>query len=224
MLIAVVTGLSAAALLLSAGYIFGARRGARERERLREQCLLEAEAAHTVRERLAYEKATAEALRDSTGQMIGNVENLRSIVHDVLGPLARREQLAYELSRLDAGAGRRGELSSLLDQIAEKGGFRTVLLSDDAGLPLASNSHGKDLDRLAATASLVLLFVDRIRRDGSPAPLSLMLQDEANQVTLCRIFSVGDQRLLLTAVAIGVPLTPMALDAALPKLENALTG
>ncbi|MBL8431849.1 MAG: hypothetical protein JNK80_05585, partial [Dechloromonas sp.] len=65
---------------------------------------------------------------------------------------------------------------------------------------------------------------DRLGRDDAPAPLSLMVHDGANMVTLCRIFKVGDQRLALTAVSPGGQLTTTALDPALVKVDAALAN
>jgi hypothetical protein len=99
-----------------------------------------------------------------------------------------------------------------------------VLLSDEEGWPLASSSNSRNPEKLAATASLLLLLADRFARDDSPAPLSLMVHDESNTITLCRIFRVGGQRLSLTAVSTGTPLTPTALDPALVKVDAVLAS
>lgn len=234
---------------MSAGYLLGAKRGGHARDQLREQSYTQFQELSHAREDLSYHRGTADALKDNTTKMIGvlteqgetlrslasqmadpshghpgQIADLRDIVQQVMGPLVRREQLALELSNLKTSAGRRDDLAPLLDQIAEKGHFETVLLSDDEGLPLAVSSHSRDLDRLAATASLVMLFSERMSRDGGPGPLSLLIHDKENKQTLCRIFDVGGQRLLLTAVSIGIPLSPSALDAALPKVDSVLTA
>jgi hypothetical protein len=63
---------------------------------------------------------------------------------------------------------------------------------------------------------------DRIGRDGAPAPISLVVHDSANTTTLCRLFTVGSQRMTLTAVATGSHLTPLAIDPALAKIHKML--
>ena len=98
------------------------------------------------------------------------------------------------------------------------------MLSDNEGLPLAASRNARDLDRLGATSSLLLLIADRIGRDDAPAALALMVHDGANMVTMCRIFNVGDQRLALTAVSPGGQLTPTALDPALVKVNAVLSN
>jgi hypothetical protein len=173
----------------------------------------------------------ADAMQQTLQRMIAPLlerdkedQDLRNTVQQLLSPLMQREQLGYELSQLETGAGTRGELPRLLDGIADKGGFTTVLLSDEAGLPLAASSQATDLDRLAGVSSLVLLLAERSSRRDGPAPLAVVVHDEANQSTLHRLFRVSDQRLLLTAVATsGGSITPTVLDPALGKLETILS-
>lgn len=151
-------------------------------------------------------------------------EDLRATVQQLLSPLMQRERLDYELSRLDLGSGTRGELPRLLDGIAQKGGFSTVLLSDEAGLPIASNSNARELERLAGLSSLTLLLADRMTRENAPAPLAVLVHDDSNQIMLNRLFQVAGQRLLLTAVSSGSNITTTALDPALAKLDAVLAG
>lgn len=246
-LIACVLGVGAAGLLIVTGYLFGARSGYSSRQLLRAQNDVNTQKVYLTREELAYHKGSAEGLKNGTSatfdvlsrqadtlqqmvtEMVGplvrrdkEVEDLRLVVEDVLKPLTKRTQLALDLSDVKIGAGRRNDLSRLLDQIAEKGQFEAVLLSDDNGLPLSASSNARDLDRLAATSSMVLLFADRIGRDNMPTPLSLMVHDEENKETLCRIFNVGGQRMLLTAVSRGMNLTPTTLDSTLSKVDSVL--
>lgn len=209
-LLSAVIGVGAAALLLSSGYLLGANRGYRSREQLRKQNLEQAEEISHLRQRLS-------PLEEGD-------EKLRVTIKEVLTPLMQRDQLSFDLAHLKAASGRRSDLTALLDQIAERGNFSAVLLSDDEGWPLASSGNAKDPDRLSATASLLLLVADRTARDSAPAPLSLMLHDETNSVTLIRIFHVGGQRLSLTAVSTGAQLSPMALDPALVKLSAVLSN
>ncbi|MBK7235440.1 MAG: hypothetical protein IPI02_07365 [Sterolibacteriaceae bacterium] len=209
-LLSAVIGVGAAVLLLTGGYLFGANRGYQAREQLRRQNVEQAEEIGTLRQRVS-------APDDGD-------ENLRATIKNVLAPLMQREQLSFDLSHLTGASGRRSDLTALVDQIAERGNFSAVLLSDEAGWPLGSSSGARDLERLGATASLVFLLADRIGRDSAPAPLSLMVHDEANTVTLCRIFRVAEQRLALTAVSSGAQLTPTALDPALVKIAAVLSN
>ena len=208
---AVVIGLGAAVLLLTAGYLLGVKRGSSLRESLRTQDLMQSQDLRSLREQVSL-------LRNEQD------ESLRTTIQQILAPLAQREKLSLELSHLGDRSGHHGDLSTLLDQIAEKGNFSAVLLSDNEGLPLAASRNARDLDRLGATSSLLLLIADRLARDDAPAPLSLMVHDGANRVTLCRIFRVGYQRLALTAVSPGGQLTPTALDPALVKVDAALSN
>jgi len=119
--------------------------------------------------------------------------DLRATLQEILSPLVQREQLSYDM-----------------------------LLSDAQGWRVAASSTTTDTEKLGATASLMLLMADRIARDGSPSPLSLMFHDTANTTTLCRVFSVDNQRMTLTVVANGAQLTPAALDPVLAKLNAML--
>jgi hypothetical protein len=198
----------AALLVFAAGYLVGVRRGTDAREDLRE-----------LNRRFAKELVRMSKLPVATGREDGD---LRATIKEVLSPLVQRELLSYEMSRLEGGKGQQRNLTATLNQMAEKGNFSSVLLSDDQGWCVASSSTTKDPERLGATSSLLLILADRISRDGSPAPLSMMLYDSANMTTLCRSFAVDNQRMTLTVVANGAQLTPDAIDPALVKLNAML--
>jgi hypothetical protein len=208
---AAIIGIGAALLLLTAGYVFGVSLGYKAREQLRQHNL-----------ELAEELSLARPDSPQSGHDAD--ETLGLSTQQLLKHLIQREQLSFDLSNLKAVPGRRSDLTALLDQIAEKGNLSAVLLSDEEGWPLASSSNSRNPEKLAATASLLLLLADRFARDDSPAPLSLMVHDESNTITLCRIFRVGGQRLSLTAVSTGTPLTPTALDPALVKVDAVLAS
>ena len=245
--LAIILGIGAATVLVVAGYLLGAKRALHARKQLREQAMQQVKEQHRLREQVArHLKGDADALvlrkdlvkmtkvllhqNNAVHRMLepfnkrdAEMDSLRTLVEHALTPLTQREQLAYELSTLHTNTGDRSNLVALLDEIAEKGQFWAVSLHDEQGLPLAASRNSKNTDRLTAISALVLLFADRIGRDGDPAPLSLMVHDEANMATLCRIFHVGEQRLLLSAIATGAQLTPTALDPALAKVDTVLS-
>lgn len=148
-------------------------------------------------------------------------QKLRDALQQVLRPMMEREQIGRDLARLPSTSGL-GGLPKLLDAIAERGGFTSVVLSDDVGLPLAASAGAVDVDTLAGASSLLLTLADRAARDGAPAPQAVVVRDESNQTLLHRIFRVGDERFMLTAVARGVEVATSALDPALGTLERAL--
>ncbi len=246
-LLATILGITAATVLIIAGYLLGAKRGLRAREQLRKQNMRQSKEQIRLRELVSqYVKDDTDALAlrkdlvnmtkailsqsDAVHQMLeplnkrdAEFDSLRAIVEQALTPLTQREQLAYELSTLSTNTGDRSNLVLLLDQIAEKGQFWAVSLHDEQGLLLAASRNSKNLDRLTAISTMVLLFADRIGRSEGPAPLSLMVHDEANMATLCRLFQVGEQQLLLSAVATGTQLTSTALDPALAKVDAVLS-
>jgi predicted regulator of Ras-like GTPase activity (Roadblock/LC7/MglB family) len=253
-MLGLIMGVSAAALLLTAGYLFGAKRGYQAREQLLDQNLDQVEELRRLQEQLALKddhpvqgataelKVMIEALlrqgdalqrtlepllqRDKDAEALHTTiqQVLTPLLQQVLTPLTQRDRLSFALANLQTGSGRRGDLLHLVDQIAEKGGFVTVLLSDEEGLPLAASSNARDLERLAAISSLSLLVADRLAQDKAPTPLAVMVHDAANKLTLCRIFRIGDQRLLLTAVSTDSQLMPTILDPALAKLDILLSS
>lgn len=209
-LLSVIIALSAAVLLLMAGYLFGVRRGYLVRERLREVMMQQKQALN-----LAHHE-----MERKVGQQ---EEGVRLAIEQALAPLMNREQLSIDLSSLKTGEGQR-DLTLLLDKIAEAGNFSTVALSDSEGLALAGNSAAENLDRIAVNSSFVHLAADRISSNHFPAPLSIMVHDIANQTTLFRIFEVQDRKISLTAVSAGSQLTPTTLDPALMKVSGMLAA
>jgi hypothetical protein len=206
----IVVTIGAVALLITTGYLVGTRRGLEAREALRKQSAIDTEELARLRERVAEQH--------------GDEEKLRVAIQRVLSPLVQREQLAQDLARVENRTGTQRDLTALLDQVAERGNLSAVLLSDEQGLPLAASSGARDLERLGATSSLMLLLADRLARDESHTPVSLLVHDADNSVTLCRLFHVDKQRLSLTAVSRGVQLGPAALDPVLVPLQTALVG
>ena len=211
--LAIILGVTTAAILIFSGYLLGIRRGLQARERLREQSLQLAEENRLIERNLVEFK-----IKDN--QKL--IDSLRYIVEQALAPLIQRERLLLELSNLNTISGDSNSLVLLLDEIAEKGQFWAVSLHDEQGLLIAASSNSENLDRLTAISTFVLLFAERIGRDATPAPLSMMIHDESNIATLCRLFNVGQHKLLLSAVATGTQLTPTSLDPALAKVDSIL--
>lgn len=165
------------------------------------------------------------ALKGLLGPLLerdAEARSLRETVQGLLGPMVERERLGLVFSQLNGEAQTRGELPRLLTLIAERGGFATVLLSDAEGLPLATNDTRENPETLAATTSLLLTLADRIAQGGDPPPIAAALRDEDNRVVLHRIFHVGPERYVLTAVNKGVFLPPDVLDPTLVQIERLL--
>ena len=109
---------------------------------------------------------------------------------------------------VEIGRGTRGELPRVMDAIAQVGPFSTVVLSDEAGLPLATSRDSGDGTVLAGLWSMLLTLADRVSHAGAPAPLAVVVHDAANQTLIHRLFSSGGARFLLTAVSPGRSLPP----------------
>jgi hypothetical protein len=157
-----------------------------------------------------------------TDRSDGTVE-MRKMMSEVLGPMLDRERIGRELSSIHVGGGGLGELPKLLDAICEKASFSVVVLSDDAGLPLAASSGADDVEMLAGTAAFFLTMSERAERANLPRPLSCVVLDENNRLTVHRMFMVGASRFTLSAVSRGMNVAPGALDPALSPLERVLS-
>ncbi|MCL2723395.1 MAG: hypothetical protein FWD69_03065 [Polyangiaceae bacterium] len=165
---------------------------------------------------LANERATSlEAELESAKQ-----------VRTMLSPVLEREKLAADLSSLAADQ-KMLDLPSLLNAIAEVGSFAAIIVSDETGLPVATNASiatsPEGVDRLVGAASLVLMVADRADKLGEPRPLCFVVQDESNRMICYRLFDVDGTRFLLTAATRGRPLTPNSLDPVVGKLEASLS-
>lgn len=148
--------------------------------------------------------------------------DVRRVIDEALEPLLENDRVGHELSTIHVARGSLGELPALLDAIATKAGFASVVLSDEAGLPLAASDGAVDVDGLSGTAAFFVTLAERSERASLPRPLSCVVLDETNRVTLHRIFSVGETRFTLSAVSRGKALGPGALDPALLPLERVL--
>ena len=221
MSIAIFTGLATAAILLLAGYLFGVKQGHQAREKLREQL---SEQKDLKIDTLIRQSDALQRVIEPLAEWDVQVEKLRTdIIKQMQGTMTHHDQVALELTGLQTSTESRGDLTLLMDEIAEKARFEAVLLSDENGLPLVASSNAKNLDWMAAIASFVVIFGDRISRDNAASPVSFLVRNSGNQDVLCRIFHVGNQRLVLTAVSHKLQLTPSALDPALEKMIRLLS-
>lgn len=159
--------------------------------------------------------ASLERRSPAAMQMEGDLRRL-------VTPMLDRERVSRELSKLEVGKGGLVELPGLLDTIAEKAGFASLVLSDEAGLPLAASKGAVDVDTVAGSAAFFLVLSERATQASRPRPLSCVVLDETNCMTLHRMFAVGPAHFTVSAVARGVHLGPGALDPALSSLERIL--
>lgn len=148
--------------------------------------------------------------------------DMRRIIDEALEPLRERETLGHDLSTIHVGSGNLADLPALLDAIATKAGFSSVVLSDESGLPLAASAGSMDVDGISGTAAFFVTLAERAERASLPRPLSCVVLDETNRITVHRLFSVGDTRFNLSAVSRGRAMAPGVLDPALLPLERVL--
>lgn len=178
---------------------------------------------------MAKQAPDPEALKRDLQRVVGpllqqrenDARKIGEMMKSVLAPVLEKERLGRELMAVKEGAGLH-ELPRVLDAIAEKGSFSTVVLADDVGLPLAANTRGRDVEALAGVSAMLFNLADRAAALGESRPVAVLVQDEQGQSSLYRIFQVGSSRFVLAAVGRGVAIEPAALDPALPKIQSAL--
>lgn len=171
-------------------------------------------------EQAARAQREAERLSSEAARRGDDQKGALREVERLLAPYIERERLLLDLSRLDGTA--RGGLPDLLDAIARKGNFASIVLADEAGLPLAASRGTRDAESVAATSSLLFTLADRMAECGSPAPLAVLVHDEGNETILHRLFRVEGGRYLLTATGRDRGIVPETLDPALHTIERAL--
>ena len=161
-------------------------------------------------------------LQSTLAPLVAQDRENHKMMLDVLGPLMEKERRAQGLTLLSPNKRGRSQLPRLLDTLVRRGGFAAVLLSDEMGLPLAASNGARDADVIAGVSSLVLTLADRVASSGGSAPMAVLIRDASNQRILHRIFTVNNERFLVTAVAKGNEIATDALDPALPALEEML--
>ncbi|MCK6551565.1 hypothetical protein L6R52_37380, partial [Myxococcota bacterium] len=117
----------------------------------------------------------------------------------------------------------RGHLTSLLEVITARASFGGAVLSDEVGLTVADTGV-EGADAIAAAASMLLTLADRLSTSGQPAPVGFVARDGEGHLVLHRIFTAGEQRYVLTAVAKSGALGPDTLDPVLPELRRILAA
>lgn len=143
-------------------------------------------------------------------------------VERVLAPYIEREKLLLDLAKIEAGPRSRSDLPAILDTIATKASFGSIVLSDESGLPVAASRGTRDPEGTAGTSSLLFTLADRLVAHGHPQPIAVLVHDEANETILHRLFRAGTARYLLTATGRSRGVVPETLDPTLDTIERAL--
>ncbi len=159
-----------------------------------------------------------------TAQRGDGATEIRKVMSELLAPVMERERVGQALSSIRVAEGGLRQLPRMLDEIAAKGGFAAMVLSDEAGLPLAASTGSHFVEEIAGVAAFFLTLADRAERASLPPPLACVVLDQASQTTLHRIFKVGDVRFTVSALSRGQTLVPGALDGALAPLQRLLTA
>lgn len=208
-LLSAVFAAGAVMTLWASGYLFGARRGVQVRTSLQRELAAQTQDGAVLRQQLnRLQQSEQSDLRAALGALIEplraqeqkNEEAVRAVLK-LVQPVLDKDRLNLDLQQVTAASDSRSGLCDLLDRLCERGGFAAVVLSDAAGLPVACNRSCPAPDTLAGISSLLLILAERVPRHGAARPSSFVLHDEAGQVTLHRIFPVGEKRYLLSIVA-----------------------
>ena len=194
--------------------------GERKRRESAEEQLDRAQRAAAV-ESQALRNAAAIAQREADRLSTQQNGALRE-VERVLAPYIEREKLLLDLAKLESGPRSRSDLPSILDAIATKASFGSIVLSDESGLPVAASGGTRDPEGTAATSSLLFTLADRLAAHGHSQPIAVLVHDEANETILHRLFRAGAARYLLTATGRGRGVVPETLDPTLDTIERAL--
>ncbi|TPV93004.1 MAG: hypothetical protein B7733_22850 [Myxococcales bacterium FL481] len=149
----------------------------------------------------------------------GEADAVKRAIATALDPVVSQERLAQALRDLPAGRSRT-DLPRLLDAIVARAGLVHVVLSDAEGLAVAHSSRAaNDAEALAAIASAYISLSERYPQFDQPAPQAFVATDTNNQTVMHRMFTVAGERYLLSATSKSRSLAPLALDAALDKIE-----
>jgi adenosyl cobinamide kinase/adenosyl cobinamide phosphate guanylyltransferase len=243
---AIVLGVGAAGLCVLGGYLLGWRRmrparadlearadAAQERVRRLERArssprldtsAISAEISSAVRPLIERDQRTQRELAAVVASLDQRQRDaLTTQLETILGPVLARERLEREMVGLSAGTEHAVSLVEVLDALARIGAFSTVVVSDEVGLPLASNRGGVDPEVHAGIASMLLTVFERAARNDQPRPLGAVFRDEAHRLVIHRVFTVQSARFVLTAVSMGMDVGPEALDPALVSIERMMT-
>lgn len=231
MILAIIIGLFSASILLIAGYLFGTRRDNVAYTNVKDQ-LTQAQSeiarlnlnADTKMDALLQQSDHLNKMVKPLSEWESQLSKLDDAVKVMQDSASQNNKMANELTNLKTNASHRSNLTSLMDEIVSKAGFEMALLSDDQGLAISGSTDIKNLDELAALSAFILIFCDRFSRDGLSTPLSLLTHDTDNREMLCRIFHVGEQRFVLTAISVDQLLTSEVLDPTLPKVAAILSS
>jgi hypothetical protein len=248
----VLLALTALGCFTAVGYLWGVHLGRDAREQMRAELLRVGTERARCEEQLSQAQlmlqeaqgqladhtqagASAEPLKsqihDSMKELLkpilareSQARELRDAVNGLLAPMVERERLGLELTRLGPHQAGATSLSSLLDAMAKRAGFSTVLLTDNSGLPMGQSEGAQHVEMLCASLGLLLNMVDRIATNGCAPPLAVVLRDADNRIALHRMFNVEGQRYVLTAVSSGSFLPADILDPTLSRIERTLIG
>lgn len=150
------------------------------------------------------------------------VQHLQARLETLITPLMAREKLGQDLANLALTSKTSRGLGELLQNVADRGHFSAVLLSDEAGLPLAASDDTPNAEAMAGVSSLLLILADRIPRHGLSAPDAFILRDSSGKLTMHRIFASNDKRYLLSVISEDRQISPDLFDGVIGKLAGLL--
>lgn len=177
---------------------------------------------HISSDRGYAEKFDVQMLRDLVeAQSRSNQAQER--IEELLKPVVKNDRLADELAELlPEGSQTSRDLESILNSVAKHGRFRSILLSDDGGLPLAASKDSTRPEAMAGVAALLIILAERIPRHGFAQPTALIVHDKEEQISVNCVFKVNDRNYLLTVLTDDPHVTPDHFDPIISRISALL--
>ena len=122
-----------------------------------------------------------------------------------------------------AEAQQQGFLDQVLRAMNEEGRFRDSVLVSSDGLPLSSVSSPFDIEMMAAMVTLVVNTIEQARENIGLDELDEISLVQADKMRLiCRRFSVGEEQVILAAIAPPHQTYRRLTNRAIKRIQNAL--
>jgi len=122
-----------------------------------------------------------------------------------------------------AEAQQQGFLDQVLRAMNEEGRFRASVLVSSDGLPLSSVSSPFDIEMMAAMVTLVVNTIEQARENIGLDELDEISLVQADKMRLiCRRFSVGQEQVILAAIAPPHQTYRRLTNRAIKRIQNAL--
>lgn len=159
-------------------------------------------------------------VRDALAPLLGADDptgRLDARVRELLEPALAGERVGRAVARLAEESSGVRALADLLDAMADRAGFRTVLVTDELGIPIGSSGGA------AERAVALLPAAVALARAGTADGRRTVATYGCDGVTFHRPISSGGRRYVLTVVADSPPGQPPWIETAADAVVRALS-